>query len=63
MDLGIVVMIGSDGLTPQAVGRACEERGFESLFWAEHTHIPAFGFGGWPCGQGCAGVARKKDNM
>jgi probable F420-dependent oxidoreductase len=40
MDLGIVVMIGSDGLTPQAVGRACEERGFESLFWAEHTHIP-----------------------
>ncbi len=33
-------MTGSDGLTPQAVGRACEERGFESLFWAEHTHIP-----------------------
>lgn len=33
-------MVGSDGLTPQAVGRACEERGFESLFWAEHTHIP-----------------------
>jgi probable F420-dependent oxidoreductase len=40
MDLGIVVMSGSDGLAPQAVGRACEERGFESLFWAEHTHIP-----------------------
>jgi probable F420-dependent oxidoreductase len=40
MDLGIVVMTGSEGLTPQAVGRACEERGFESLFWAEHTHIP-----------------------
>ncbi len=40
MDLGIVVMTGSDGLTPQAVGQACEERGFESLFWAEHTHIP-----------------------
>jgi probable F420-dependent oxidoreductase len=40
MDLGIVVMTGSEGLTPQAVGHACEERGFESLFWAEHTHIP-----------------------
>jgi probable F420-dependent oxidoreductase len=40
MHLGIVVMLGSDGLTPQTVGRACEERGFESLFWAEHTHIP-----------------------
>jgi probable F420-dependent oxidoreductase len=22
------------------LGRAVEERGFESLFWAEHTHIP-----------------------
>ncbi len=33
-------MAGSDGLTPQAVAQACEERGFESLFWAEHTHIP-----------------------
>ena len=33
-------MVGSDGLMPQALGRACEERGFESLFWAEHTHIP-----------------------
>jgi probable F420-dependent oxidoreductase len=38
--VGIVVMVGSDSLTPQAVGRACEERGFESRFWAEHTHIP-----------------------
>jgi probable F420-dependent oxidoreductase len=40
MDVGIVVMVGADGLTPQQVGRAAEERGFESLFWAEHTHIP-----------------------
>jgi probable F420-dependent oxidoreductase len=40
MDIGIVVMVGSDGLTPQEVGRAAEDRGFESLFWAEHTHIP-----------------------
>lgn len=40
MDAGIVVMGGSDGLTPAAIGRAVEERGFESLFYAEHTHIP-----------------------
>jgi probable F420-dependent oxidoreductase len=40
MDVGVVVMVGSDGLMPQDVGRAVEERGFESLFWAEHTHIP-----------------------
>ena len=33
-------MLGSDGLPPPELGRAVEERGFESLFWAEHTHIP-----------------------
>ena len=40
MDLGIAVFGGCDGLTPPELGRAVEERGFESLFYAEHTHIP-----------------------
>jgi probable F420-dependent oxidoreductase len=40
MDLGIVLMLGSAGLAPQELGRAVEERGFDSLFCAEHTHIP-----------------------
>jgi probable F420-dependent oxidoreductase len=40
MDLGVVLMLGSDGLTPPELGQAVEERGFESLFFAEHTHIP-----------------------
>lgn len=40
MDIGVAVFAGSDGLTPQALGRAVEERGFASLFYAEHTHIP-----------------------
>jgi probable F420-dependent oxidoreductase len=40
VDLGIVLMIGSAGLLPHELGRAVEERGFESLFCAEHTHIP-----------------------
>ena len=40
MDLGVVLMLGSAGLTPPELGRAVEERGFDSLFWAEHTHIP-----------------------
>jgi alkanesulfonate monooxygenase SsuD/methylene tetrahydromethanopterin reductase-like flavin-dependent oxidoreductase (luciferase family) len=40
MDIGIVVMGGSAGLPPPALGRAIEERGFGSLFYAEHTHIP-----------------------
>jgi probable F420-dependent oxidoreductase len=40
MDIGIVRMTGSAGLAPPALGRAVEERGFDSLFYAEHTHIP-----------------------
>ena len=40
MDLGIAMMLGSDGLTPPELGRAVEDRGLESLFFAEHTHIP-----------------------
>jgi probable F420-dependent oxidoreductase len=40
MDIGIAVYSNCDGLTPPELGRAVEERGFESLFWTEHTHIP-----------------------
>jgi probable F420-dependent oxidoreductase len=40
MGLGIVLMLGSAGLTLPELGRAVEERGFDSLFCAEHTHIP-----------------------
>jgi probable F420-dependent oxidoreductase len=40
MDIGIAFLTGSAGLTPPELGRAAEERGFESLFYAEHTHIP-----------------------
>jgi probable F420-dependent oxidoreductase len=40
MDIGIAFLTGSDGLAPPALGCAVEERGFESLFYAEHTHIP-----------------------
>ncbi len=40
MDIGIAFLTGTSGLAPAALGRAVEERGFESLFYAEHTHIP-----------------------
>jgi probable F420-dependent oxidoreductase len=39
MDFGIVVFNGYP-MSPVKLGRAVEERGFESLFYAEHTHIP-----------------------
>lgn len=40
MQMGIAVFTGTDGLAPPDLGRAVEERGFESLFYPEHTHIP-----------------------
>ncbi len=40
MDIGIAVYSNCEGLTPPELGRAVEERGFGSLFWTEHTHIP-----------------------
>jgi len=40
MDIGITTFAGGYGLEPPTLGRAVEERGFESLFFPEHTHIP-----------------------
>jgi probable F420-dependent oxidoreductase len=40
VDIGITTFAGDYGLEPPALGRAVEERGFESLFSPEHTHIP-----------------------
>jgi probable F420-dependent oxidoreductase len=40
VDVGIAVFSGDYGLAPPALGRAVEQRGFESLFYPEHTHIP-----------------------
>jgi probable F420-dependent oxidoreductase len=41
MDFGIGYFPTHDGLGPGEIARLSEERGFESLFFAEHTHIPA----------------------
>ena len=40
MKFGISTFITDEGIAPAALGRAVEERGFDSLFIAEHTHIP-----------------------
>ena len=40
MDFGIVTFPTDTSIEPQDLGPALEERGFESLFYAEHTHIP-----------------------
>ena len=40
MRFGIATFITDEGIRPDALGRALEERGFSSLFIAEHSHIP-----------------------
>lgn len=40
MNLGIFTGVTDEQLRPAMLGRAVEERGFESLFVAEHSHIP-----------------------
>ena len=41
MKFGVSTFITDEGIGPADLGRALEERGFDSLFIAEHTHIPA----------------------
>ncbi|WP_158882805.1 LLM class F420-dependent oxidoreductase [Amycolatopsis anabasis] len=40
MDFGVLTFVTDEGIRPAALGKALEERGFESLFIAEHSHIP-----------------------
>lgn len=40
MRFGLVTYPTHRALDPASLGRAAEQRGFESLFFAEHTHIP-----------------------
>src|SRR3989442_2398914 len=41
MHLGIFSYNVDYGVRPDELARACEERGFESFWVGEHTHIPA----------------------
>lgn len=50
MKFGVSTFVTDDGIAPGALGRALEERGFESLFLAEHTHIPVKRESPWPGG-------------
>jgi probable F420-dependent oxidoreductase len=40
MRFGVATFITDEGIRPEVLGRALEERGFSSLFIAEHSHIP-----------------------
>ena len=41
MKFGLSIFITDDGIAPDELATLAEERGFESLFFPEHSHIPA----------------------
>jgi probable F420-dependent oxidoreductase len=41
MKFGVSTFVTDEGISPVALGPALEERGFDSLWLAEHTHIPS----------------------
>ena len=50
MRFGVATFITDDGIRPDVLGGALEERGFDSLFIAEHSHIPVNRESPWPEG-------------
>jgi probable F420-dependent oxidoreductase len=50
VEFGIGYFATHDAVDPASFARLVEERGHESLFFAEHTHIPASRESPWPAG-------------
>src|SRR4029450_4294692 len=50
MKLGVLMFATDYAIRPDELARACEERGFESVWFPEHTHIPASRRSPWPLG-------------
>jgi probable F420-dependent oxidoreductase len=50
MDIGITMFATDYAMRPDDLAVACEERGFESIWFPEHTHIPASRLSPWPGG-------------
>src|SRR5215210_2976375 len=51
MDFGLAIFPTDYTLEPVELGQLAEERGFESLWFPEHTHIPASRETPWPGGS------------
>jgi probable F420-dependent oxidoreductase len=52
MKIGAVMFFTTDSMQPAPLGRALEERGFESLWVPEHTHIPSSRRSAYPASGG-----------
>ena len=53
MKLGVLMFATDYAIRPDELARACEERGFESVWFPEHTHIPVSRRSPWPVGGNC----------
>ena len=51
MDTGVAIFPTHDAIAPPDLARLAEARGHESLFFPEHTHIPADRQSPWPGGR------------
>jgi probable F420-dependent oxidoreductase len=51
MEFGVSTFVTDEGIGAARLAQALEERGFESLFVAEHTHIPVRRESPWPGGD------------
>jgi probable F420-dependent oxidoreductase len=50
MKIGAVMFFTTDSMQPAELGRALEDRGFESLWVPEHTHVPSTRLSEYPGG-------------
>ena len=50
MNFGIVMFATDYAIRPDEIAKACEDRGFESVWFPEHTHIPTSRRSPWPGG-------------
>ncbi len=50
MRFGVLTFVTDEGIGPVELGAGLEQRGFESLFLAEHTHIPVNNASPYPMG-------------
>ena len=51
MKIGVLMFATDYAIRPDELAREAEARGFESLFFPEHTHIPASRKSPWPGGK------------
>ncbi|MGH9022167.1 MAG: LLM class F420-dependent oxidoreductase [Acidimicrobiia bacterium] len=52
MDFGVVMFPTDLAIRVTELGKAAEERGFDSIWFPEHTHIPTSRLSSWPGGPG-----------